>query len=213
MQTFELADPPQPLSASIATTWTLPSKGDAPSDWVGAQNSSDPSSQPDMNLWQESIDAPIDMNDYAPSTSSTPQPSTPSSVSTPPASPPAYATGTCSFHLTETQVCNVDNYKNLYGNVVLKDNNKIIIGKTVNKAHPNGYAMDDGSPFSFTSVLPHSLVITGEHKNDNVQFTYGSLSRQSKTPNGGGTCTAGGWDPRNGPLCNDLFSEVQNAVC
>lgn len=188
--------------------------GDAPSGWVGAQNSNDPSSQPDMNLWQESIDAQIDMNDYAPSTSSAPQASTPSSAPTPPASPPAYATGTCSFHLTETQDCNADYGKNLYGNVVLKDNNKNVIGQTViDNDHPNGYAMGDGSPYSFTSVLPHPLVITGEHEHDYVQFTYGSLSWQSMTPNGGGTCTVGGWDPRDGPICNDPFLNDQNAVC
>lgn len=208
MQTFKLADPPQPLSASIATTWTLPSLGGPPSGWVAAQNSSDPSSQPDWNLWQESIDAQIDMDDYAPITSSTP------AAPPPPPPPPPYATGTCSFHLIETQDCNADWGKNLYGSVVMKDNNKNIIGQTDNdNDHPNGYAMDDGSSYSFTSKLPHPLVITGEHENDYVQFTYGGLSWQSKTPNGGGSCTVGGWDPRDGPVCNDLFAPDQNAVC
>ena len=209
MQTFKLADPPLPLSVSAASSWTLPSLDDAPSGWVGAQNSSDPSSQPDMNLWQQSIDAQINMDDYLPASSST----TPSTISTPtPSSPPPFATGTCSFHLTETQDCNVDYGKNLYGNIVLKDNDKKIIGQTVlDDDHPIGYDMDNSSPYTFTSVLPHPLVITGEHENDYVQFTYGDLSWQSKQPNGGATCNVGGWDPRDGPLCNLRFGNT-NAV-
>ena len=135
----------------------------------------------------------------------------PSTSSAPPP-PPPYATGTCSFHLTETQNCDSNYGNNLYGQVVMKDNNKAIIGQTVNdNDHPIGYAMDDGNSYSFTSKLPHPLVITGEHENDYVQFTYGSLSWQSKTPNGGGTCTVGGWDPRDGPVCGVIFGDT-NAV-
>ena len=94
------------------------------------------------------------------------------------------------------------------------DNNKVTIGQTVNdKNHPIGYPMDDGKSYSFDSKLPHPLVITGEHENDYVQFTYGGLSWQSKTPNGGGSCTVGGWDPRDGPICDDLLGVNQNAVC
>ena len=45
---------------------------------------------------------------------------------------------------------------------------------------------DDGSSYSFTSVSPPPLVITGEHEHeyDYVHYTYGSLSWQSKAPNG-----------------------------
>ena len=94
----------------------------------------------------------------------------------------------------------------------MKDNNKAIIGSTViDDNHPIGYAMDDGNSYSFTSRLPNPLTITGEHENDYVQFTYGSLSWQSKTPNGGGSCTVGGWDPRDGPVCG-LRTGNQNAV-
>lgn len=131
----------------------------------------------------------------------------------PPPPPPPYATGTCSFHLTETQDCDSNYDNNLYGTVLMVDNNKATIGQTVTDAdHPIGYAMDDGNSYSFDSKLPHPLVITGEHENDYVQFTYGSLSWQSKTPNGGGSCTVGGWDPRDGPVCGLRFGN-QNAVC
>ena len=157
-------------------------------------------------LEQAGVPGPV-----AASPSSSPSPSPSSTPSSTP--PPPYATGTCSFHLTETQDCDSNYGSNLYGKVVMKDNNKAIIGQTViDDDHPIGYAMDDGNPYSFDSKLPNPLVITGEHKNDYVQFTYGSLSWQSKKPNGGGTCTVGGWDPRDGPVCGLRFGN-QNAVC
>ena len=137
-----------------------------------------------------------------------------SSPPTPSPSPPPFAPGLCSFHLTETQDCDADYGNNLYGNVVLKDNNKNIIAQSViDDDHPIGYAMDDGNSYTFTSVLPNPLVITGEHENDYVQFTYGGLSWQSKEPNGGASCSVGGWDPRDGPVCDDFLGSTQNAVC
>ena len=142
----------------------------------------------------------------APSQTPTPPPS-------PSSAPPAYATGTCSFHLTETQDCDTNYGNNLWGVVKMFDNDKNVIGQTITDAdHPIGYAMDDGNSYSFTSKLPQPLVITGEHENDYVQFTYGGLSWQSKTPNGGGSCTVGGWDPRDGPICDDFLGSTTNAV-
>lgn len=130
-----------------------------------------------------------------------------------PAPPPPYATGTCSFHLTETQDCDANYSNNLYGVVTMYDNDKNVIGQTATDGdHPNGYAMDDGNSYSFTSKLADALVITGEHENDYVQFTIGALNWQSKSPNGGATCTVGGWDPRDGPVCDGLLDDSQNAV-
>lgn len=110
--------------------------------------------------------------------------------------------------------------RSLYGNlstyrfaIFLKDNNKAIIGQTANDDdHRIGYAMDDSDSYSFNSKLPNPLVITGEHENDYLQFTYGTLSWHSNTPNGGGSCTVGGWDPRDRPICGLSFGNV-NAVC
>ena len=130
---------------------------------------------------------------------------------TSPTAPPAYVKGTCSFHLTETEDCERDN-NNLYGSVTMYDNAKNVIGRTVqDDVHPFGYAMDDGKSYSFSSKLSDPLVITGEHENDYVQFTIGTLKWQSKTPNGGASCKVGGWDPRDGPLCH-LRAGNQNAV-
>ncbi|KAL9100974.1 MAG: hypothetical protein Q9163_003716 [Psora crenata] len=121
------------------------------------------------------------------------------------APPPAYATGTCSFHLTEREICSDDYNNNLRGHVKMYDNDKKVIGETVeDDEHPDGYRMDDGNPYSFKSKLKDPLVITGEHQSDYVQFTIGSLSWQSKSPNGGASCSVGGWDPRDGPICGAL---------
>ena len=76
---------------------------------------------------------------------------------------------------------------------------------------PIGDGINDGASYVFNSKLPHPLLVTGEHENDYTQFTYGSLSWQRKTPNGGGSCNVGGWDPRDGPVCG-LRSGNQNAV-
>ena len=127
--------------------------------------------------------------------------------------PPAYATGTCSFHLTETQDCDPNYGKTLYGYVKMYDNDKNVIGETVKDTdHPIGYSMNDGSSYSFQSKLKDPMVITGEHENDYVQFTIGTLSWQSKTPQGGASCTVGGWDPRDGPVCDLPRGPTQNAV-
>lgn len=88
------------------------------------------------------------------------------------------------------------------------DDAKNVIGQTVvDSDHPIGYAMDDGNPYNFQSTLADPLVITGEHKNDYVQFTIGALSWQSRTPNGGASCRVGGWDPKDGPMC-----KIENAT-
>lgn len=151
------------------------------------------------------IDDSDDDDAPTPTPAPTPSPS-------PPAPAPSYATGTCSFHLTETQDCDSNYGNNLYGVVTMYDNDKNVIGQTVkDDGHPIGYAMDDGNSYSFTSKLKDPLVITGEHENDYVQFTIGGLSWQSKSPNGGASCSVGGWDPRDGPVCGLRWGN-QNAV-
>jgi hypothetical protein len=146
---------------------------------------------------------------------STASPAPPSSTAAPPPPPsttaaaPAYATGQCSFHLTETQDCEADS-SNLFAIINLKDGRGADIGDTPT-TNPIGAGINDGGSYTFNSKLPNPLVVTGEHKNDYVQFTYGGLSWQSKTPNGGAHCDVGGWDPRQGPQCGGLFGD-QNAV-
>ena len=81
------------------------------------------------------------------------------------------------------------------------DETKDPIGKPINAA----------DPYSFASKLSLPLVITGEHENDYVRFTLGSLSWTSRTTTGPATCKNGGWDPRDGPVCGQRFGD-QNAV-
>ena len=72
----------------------------------------------------------------------------------PSSAPPAYATGTCSFHLTETETCLTDD-KNLHAIFKLVDNNTIPIGETVvDDQNRLGAAINDATPYSFESKLP-----------------------------------------------------------
>ncbi len=129
----------------------------------------------------------------------------------PSSSPAPYATGTCSFHLVETQDC-ADMASNLFAIVTLYDNKKNIIGQTpTDEEHPIGKPINVKDPYNFDSKLPQVIVITGEHENDYVQFAYGSLQWTSMTTNGAATCSNGGWDPRDGPVCDVRFGD-QNAV-
>ena len=128
----------------------------------------------------------------------------PTSTSPPPL---AYATGTCCFHLDEWQDCKAVT-DNLYANVTLLDNNKHVIYQTPASYFDNnglGEPINANSGTSIQGPLQHPLAITGEHENDYIQFTYGSLSWQSKQANGGAQCSVGGWNPRDGPVCDEVF--------
>ena len=127
----------------------------------------------------------------------------------------AYTKGTCSFHLTETQTCGNDD-ENLFGIIHLKDGAGNDIGDTITDDSDwnIGISINDvDGGYRFDSKLPHPLTITGEHENDYVQFVYGDVHWQSKTPNGGAYCNNGGWDPRDGPMCEERETLLdRNAV-
>ncbi len=114
---------------------------------------------------------------------------------------PPYNTGTCCFHLEETQIPCLGDDKNLLAYVKMVDDKKLPIGETQVSNGEAGVHIDIRNSYSFKSKLLNPLVITGEHQNNYVQFTIGGLSWQSTTPNGGASCTVGGWDPREGPSC------------
>ena len=146
------------------------------------------------------LQAPPTGDDSAATTSTVPQ------ASATPA--PAYAPGTCSFHVDEYQDCE-DDSKNLFANITMYDNNKQVIGQTSidpNK-NPLGDPINTSDPYSFASKLAQPMIVTGEHENDYIQFTIGSLSFTSRTTSGSATCSNGGWDPRDGPIC-DVFADV-----
>jgi hypothetical protein len=121
----------------------------------------------------------------------------------PPPPPPAYATGTCCFHLDEWENCNPES-DDLYANITLLDNNKNTIYQTPPQDLANGGLGDPinvGNGTTIQGPLPNTMAITGEHQNDYIQFTYGSLSWTSRTTSGPATCSNGGWNPRDGPAC------------
>lgn len=206
-QTFNLASPPEP-AAIIYPPNPLP---------TGAQNE-EPT---DEDIYNDVIY--LDAGAVVPQGASAVPPGTPyyvdpslweiqnpaggSVTAAPPAQTssvqplPAYATGTCSLHLTETQDCTSD-ATNLYAIVTLYDNNNVQIGQTGTSPtnNPIGDPIDSSDPYSFDSELPSPIVIVGEHVNDYVQFSYGSLQWTSRTTSGPATCTNGGWDP-NRPIC------------
>lgn len=124
----------------------------------------------------------------------------------PPPPPPPYATGTCCFHLTETETCEPHD-RNLYGHVRLLDNNKEVIGETESEA---GEPMNDQQPYRFVSKLKHELVITGQHQNDYVQFNINGLDWSSTEAKNGANCAVGGWDPRQGPFCFGFMLPAKN---
>jgi hypothetical protein len=107
----------------------------------------------------------------------------------------------------------VPDSKNLFAIINLKDGagNDIGDANVDSKTNPIGNGINDGSAYSFNSKLPHPLVITGEHRHDYIQFSYGDIGWQSKAPNAGGHCNNGGWDPRQGPICGMRFGNT-NAV-
>ena len=150
----------------------------------------------DYNQGQSpNLQAPPTGDDSAATTSTVPQPST-----TP---APAYAPGTCSFHVDEYEDCE-DDSKNLFANITMYDNNKQVIGQTSidpNK-NPLGDPINTSDPYSFASKLAQPMIVTGEHENDYIQFVIGSLSFSSRTTSGSATCSNGGWNPRDGPECD-----------
>ncbi|KAF2233988.1 hypothetical protein EV356DRAFT_502931 [Viridothelium virens] len=131
----------------------------------------------------------------------------------PPPPPPSYATGTCCFHLDEWEDCNPES-DDLYANVTLLDNNKATIYQTsTDAAHADwGEPINAGNGSTIQGPLPYPIQITGEHDNDYVQFTYGSVSWTSRTTSGPANCANGGWNPRDGPVCGtEFFGQWQPA--
>lgn len=107
--------------------------------------------------------------------------------------PPKYASGTCSFHLHETNSCEPDTF-NYHGDLILKDNAGTQIGQTPTA----GAWMTGARPMSLGSALPYTLEVVAINNGNDVQFRYSDFSFKStdKNENGNrGWCmpTVGGW--------------------
>lgn len=202
-------DPDDPSYQVDAADFTAPAAIDIPQCSVDVTNPA----QPSMNC-DSQTDDPLDPDDPAvdqiltltatAAASSTILLAAPSTTT----APPAYATGTCSFHVDEYQDCESD-ATNLYATITMYDNAKNVIGTTT---VPDGaIGVSISTPYSLISKLANPMVVIGEHENDYMQFTIGSLSFTSRTTTGPATCSNGGWDPKDGPVCRSRAGD-QNAV-
>lgn len=135
-----------------------------------------------------------------PSSKTAPSPVAPS------ATPPPYATGTCSLHVDEYQDC-LDDASNLYAVVTIKDNNKNVIGQTPTNDSYAGAPINADDPYFMTSKLTKPLVIVGEHENDYIRFTLGSRSWTSRDTQAPYFASNGGWNPRDGPVCGQRYGD------
>ena len=172
----ENADPPSPLVIDNMA---------APSDFPSDYNSQ-------VSSWISQV---ATMTSSSAPATSIPAPST--TTSSP---PPAYATGTCSFHVDEWQDC-TDDATNLFANITMYDNDKNIIGQTNATGGSLGEPINTSDPYSFISSLAEPLVVVGEHEGDYMQFTLGKLSWTSRNKSAPFFCSNGGWNPRDGPFC------------
>ena len=161
---------------------------------------------------EKAIVAQMKVDNIPPSPTGASSPYTASSPTPSASLAPAYVPGTCSFHLDEWQNCAEDS-ANLFANITMYDNAKNIIGQTDTSQSGDvlGDPINTSDPYSFVSKLADPMVVVGEHENDYIQFTIGTLSWQSRTPSGGASCTIRGWNPRDGPSCRGRLP--QNAVC
>ena len=108
--------------------------------------------------------------------------------------------------MDEYEDCAADD-SDLSANITMYDNDKNVIGQTDQSG--NGPAINIKDPLSFTSKLAQPMVVVGEHENDYIQFTIGTLSFKSSDTN---MCHVGGWDPRDGPSCRGRQSGPVTAV-
>ena len=184
--------------------------------YVDLGNSTDPSSADATNLFITDIEGfgngPPDPDDQVTTTTAAPSATTAAPV---PSATAKFVSGTCCFHVDEWQDCNNDS-KNLYANITMYDNAKNMIYETPQNYFANGglgEPINSGNGATFQGPLPQAIAITGEHKNDYVQFTYGSVSWTSRTTSGPATCKNGGWNPRDGPIClGSLTDPAENQM-
>jgi hypothetical protein len=120
------------------------------------------------------------------------EPTPTTTISTPAtAAAQGYSSGICSIHVKEESNCNPSD-SDLFGYVTIKDfEDKVLCGGSDHRA-----SLNDKNPANFACELPNPITITGEHVDDYVQFTYGSLSWRS-TDNVVGKaawCKTGSWD-------------------
>lgn len=110
------------------------------------------------------------------------------------------SSGMCKLAIREIWTCeNVGS--NLYAEVKITDADGKEIYTTPQSTHGPGQPINNAHPLSLQeNGMKHALVITGEHTNDYIQFSYGLTSWTSGTTDGDAQCTLKGEDwSENGP--------------
>lgn len=153
-----------------------------------------PNATPDPSLWKE-----FEGNSL---------PTAPSSTATATGTQASATSSTCKIHIDEYEICG-DESSDLFANVSMVNGDGDVIGETViNTTYPLGMPINAGDTYSFQPLLSEAIMITGEHEGDYIQFTQGDMSWTSRTTTGVATCTNGGWDPRDGPVCGERFGDT-----
>jgi hypothetical protein len=118
--------------------------------------------------------------------------------------------GFCSLSVTESWTCE-DQASNLYAAVTVTGPDEKV-WYTTTEGNSIGLHIDDSHPLKVQAGgMTNELVIVGEHVNDYVQFTYGSLSWTSGTTTGDyAYCTLKGddWDKNGPPNCPNAPAQV-----
>ncbi|KAN0067299.1 hypothetical protein V8E54_014562 [Elaphomyces granulatus] len=104
------------------------------------------------------------------------------------------SSGTCKLTIEEIWTCEaVDS--NLYASVKITDASGNNVYSTPTSADSPGQPINANHPLSIqANGLANNLIITGEHSNDYIQFTYGSTSWLSGTTSGQAHCSLDGKD-------------------
>ena len=121
--------------------------------------------------------------------------------------------GTCDLTITEVWTCEPVE-SNLYAEVDLVHADGRPIYRSKRSTRSPGQPINAGKSLSIQEDdMKEALVITGEHSNDYIQFTYGETSWTSGTTNGDAKCTLKGSDwSKDGPAaCPD--GEAAVSVC
>ena len=113
------------------------------------------------------------------------------------------SSGTCKLTVEEIWTCEATD-SNLYASVQITDATGNNIYSTPASADSPGQPIDAGHSLSIqANGLANSLVVTGEHTNDYIQFAYGSTSWQSGTTGGQAHCSLSGnnWNAKGPQGC------------
>lgn len=111
--------------------------------------------------------------------------------------------GTCQLHIKEIATCEPSN-SNLYAAVTITGPGGQKIYTSPSSTSSPGQPINAAHSLSLQAYgLSDTLVITGEHTHDYIQFSYGAISWTSSTTDGKANCTLKGanWNQKGPSGC------------